>query len=164
MHSTHNPIVVEPLRAGDVVAFAHCAALDATIFPGGSIPPLDRRGGPPAMWVARGGRGGVAGFVVVVPRRSWAHIVGLAVTPPARRRGVARALLRAAIAGARARGCPGVVLEVSTANHAAIALYAAEGFERVRRLARYYRDRQLGDGGDAWGMVLRLDPGGPAAR
>lgn len=58
---------------------------------------------------------------------------GLAVHPRAARTGVARALLRAALAEAEARGRPGLTVEVLATNRAARALYAAEGFAEVAR-------------------------------
>ena len=53
---------------------------------------------------------------------------GLAVHPRARRAGMARALIRAALAEAAARGRPGLTVEVLAANRAARELYASEGF------------------------------------
>src|SRR5262249_5259196 len=151
-------LIVEPLRLGDVVAFAQCAALDVTEFPHPSLPALDETGAAAAIWIARGERGGaVSGFIAAGRRRRALEIHGLAVAADRRRRGVGRALLRAAIHGARAWRCRAVVLQVSTANRAALALYDAEGFVRVRRLHRYYARWRFGDGGDAWAMLLPLD-------
>lgn len=58
---------------------------------------------------------------------------GLAVHPRAARAGVARALLRAALAEAAVRGRPGLTVEVLAANRPARALYASEGFVTVAR-------------------------------
>lgn len=58
---------------------------------------------------------------------------GLAVHPRARRAGVARSLLRAALAEAASRGRPGLSVEVLAANRAARWLYASEGFVVVAR-------------------------------
>lgn len=57
------------------------------------------------------------------------QVQGLAVHPDARRRGVARALLRAGVQEARARGARRVTLRVLGTNPSAQALYASEGFE-----------------------------------
>ena len=73
----------------------------------------------------------------------------------ARCRGLGRALIRAAVEGARTRSCRAVALQVSTAKRAALALYAVESFRRMRKLPGFYR-RLFGDGGDAWVMVLPL--------
>jgi ribosomal-protein-alanine N-acetyltransferase len=152
-------IHVEPLAPGDVVAFAQCVALDVTVFPSPSIPTFDALRGMPPMWIARLRRGdAVCGFVVARRRGRLLEILGVAVAPARRRRGVGRALLRAVIAAARSRRISEVTLQVSTDNRAAVALYLAEGFERVRRLPGFYRHHGLGDGGDAWAMHLSLRP------
>jgi ribosomal protein S18 acetylase RimI-like enzyme len=64
----------------------------------------------------------------VPPPRAW-YVDALAVDPAARRRGVARALLRAAEDQARATGSPGVALDTGLDNEAGQALYEAEGFQ-----------------------------------
>jgi ribosomal-protein-alanine N-acetyltransferase len=79
-----------------------------------------------------------------------AEILTLAVAPSGRRQGRGRALLEAAFAEMAARAAAQVFLEVSTANAAARALYAAAGFVEVGRRRRYYRD-----GADA--LVMRRD-------
>lgn len=63
------------------------------------------------------------------------QVQGLAVHPDARRRGVARALLRAGVEEARARGARRLTLRVLGTNPGAQALYASEGFavEGVQR-------------------------------
>jgi ribosomal-protein-alanine acetyltransferase len=76
----------------------------------------------------------------------------IAVEPAARRRGVARDLLRAVIDHARAHACERVQLEVAAGNAAALALYQAHGFVLVGRRRGYYRE--LGD--DALLMDLTL--------
>ena len=78
---------------------------------------------------------------------------GLAVHPRAARRGVARALIRAALDEARARHRPGLTVEVLAANGPARALYASEGFVPVARL-------RMGHGRAA--LVLRRDCAGPS--
>ncbi|MFE3742035.1 GNAT family N-acetyltransferase [Streptomyces sp. NPDC059134] len=76
----------------------------------------------------------VAGYIRVVrptPLASNAHvrqIQGLAVHPWARRRGVARALLRAGALHARNQGARRLTLRVLGHNTAARALYEAEGY------------------------------------
>ncbi len=67
-----------------------------------------------------------------------ADVTTLAVAPAARRRGIASALLTAAVAEAAARGADGVVLEVAETNAAAIALYARHGFTALGRRRGYY--------------------------
>jgi len=68
-------------------------------------------------------------------RSAWPgyYIYGLKVEPAARRRGVARALVAAALAQAATLGVRQVELEVFDHNERALAFYAALGFEPVRR-------------------------------
>lgn len=149
-------MIVSALTSSDVVAFAQCAALDATVFPYPSIPGLETA---PVLWIARLGRGGeVLGFVAGARGGRVMEIVGLAVREDARRHGIGRALLKAAILGARARRCIAVELHVSTSNRPAVELYRSEGFESVLRLDQFYRRGVFGtgDAGSAWAMRLRL--------
>ena len=66
-------------------------------------------------------------------------IVGMMVEPPARGRGVGRALLEACIARARERGLLMLTLSVTSDNAAAVDLYARTGFVRYGRLERAIR-------------------------
>ena len=67
-----------------------------------------------------------------------AEILTLAVMPEARRNGIARRLMEAAIAEARRRSARSMVLEVGVLNVPAMALYAALGFAEVGRRSGYY--------------------------
>lgn len=78
------------------------------------------------------------------------EVLTLAVSPPARRGGLAAALLEAAMAEARGLGARTMFLEVATGNVAARGLYARAGFSEVGRRRRYYAD-----GSDA--LVLRVN-------
>lgn len=82
-----------------------------------------------------------------------AEILTLAVPPAWRRRGVARALLAAAVARAAAAGASRLFLEVGEANAPARALYAGFGFDAVGRRPRY-----CPDGTDALVLALALSP------
>ena len=95
------------------------------------------------------------GMVLARTAADEAEILTLAVIPPARRRGLGRALLDAARREASRRGARAMFLEVSGGNHAARALYSAAGFAEVGRRGRYYAD-----GTDA--LILRA-PLSPAA-
>lgn len=85
-----------------------------------------------------------------------AEILTLAVSPAARRRGVARGLVEAAVGAARIAGADVMFLEVADDNLAAIGLYEAAGFMRVG-LRRGYYDR--GPQGLADALLMRLDLG-----
>ncbi len=101
-----------------------------------------------SLWVARDERGDTLGYAVARAQQKVLHVIALAVDPACRRLGVGRALLRYAILQARARKLGALVLEVSTTNEAAIALYQSEGFTLKSVLSRYYSD-----GTDAYQMV-----------
>ena len=94
---------------------------------------------------------GVIGYVVAWFVLDEGEIANLAVAPPARRRGVARALLEQIIGEARSSRLARLFLEVRESNAAAQALYTSRGFEPVARRARYYR-KPVEDA-----IVLRLE-------
>lgn len=78
-------------------------------------------------------------------RSSLARLYSLATAAAARGRGIGKALLAAAEAGARERGCTRFRLEVRRDNAAAIALYETQGYRRIAALEDYYDD-----GAAAW--------------
>ena len=82
------------------------------------------------------------------------EVLTLGVTPAARRRGVAKALMAAALGAARQSGVEACFLEVAVDNDAAAALYAGLGFRRAG-LRRNYYDR--GAQGLVDALVMRLD-------
>jgi ribosomal-protein-alanine N-acetyltransferase len=92
------------------------------------------------------------GFILVRDLGSECEVLSLGVLPRWRRRGIASDLLAAAIAEARDRRLPSVVLEVAVDNDAAAALYAAAGFVTVGRRGRYYRRPD----GRVDALILRL--------
>ena len=69
-----------------------------------------------------------------------AEILTLAVAPPARGKGLGRALI-AAMRPCAALGAGSIFLEVGDDNPAALALYAGLGFERVGQRKGYYAGR-----------------------
>ncbi len=83
----------------------------------------------PGFTVAEHG-GKVVGYAVLDTRDGAAYLSQLAVSPEARRRGVARALVAAAAERVRAVGLVDWTLHVQPENTAAIALYESVGFER----------------------------------
>ena len=77
--------------------------------------------------------GAAVGACAWVHDEPYAYIATLGVMPDSRRRGVATALLRHAVADVAARGYPGVSLSVDAENATgAVALYERIGM-RVRR-------------------------------
>jgi ribosomal-protein-alanine N-acetyltransferase len=80
---------------------------------------------------------GHVGLKVIGPE---AHVMTLAVRPQHRRRGHARALVRAGLDLAREAGALEAQLEVRPSNAAARSLYASLGFSETGRRPRYYGD------------------------
>jgi ribosomal-protein-alanine N-acetyltransferase len=88
------------------------------------------------------------GMIVARVAKDEAEVLTLAVTPDARRQGVAGALLAGAMAAAREQAAKTMVLEVAIGNTSARVLYERAGFFETGRRSRYYAD-----GGDA--LILR---------
>jgi ribosomal-protein-alanine N-acetyltransferase len=101
--------------------------------------------------VARSMDGSLVGYLIAWFVLDEGEIANLAVVPTARRRGVARALIEAIIAEARASRIVRVFLEVRESNTAARGLYASMGFAPIGRRPRYYR-KPVEDA-----IVLRLE-------
>jgi ribosomal-protein-alanine N-acetyltransferase len=102
------------------------------------------------------GDGGLVGYAVTRRSGDTVDLQRIAVRPAHRRRGVARALLRAAVGESRRAGARWMLLEVSETNRAALAFYARAGFGEINRRRRYYRD-----GSDALVLRLPLDGADP---
>jgi len=104
-------------------------------------------------WVARedAASGTIVGYVLAHRIADELHLLSVAVEPPLRRRGTARALLAE---GLRTEACAGARvawLEVRVGSAAARALYEALGFRGTMLRKRYYAD-----GEDALVMTLAL--------
>ncbi|MCA1635893.1 MAG: GNAT family N-acetyltransferase [Acidobacteria bacterium] len=94
----------------------------------------------------------VSGFVAARLSAGDLHINNIGIREEARRRGLGRTLLGAALElGARA-GALEAILEVRAGNHAAQYLYAGFGFAPAGRRRNYYRQPAE----DALLMTLRL--------
>lgn len=105
-------------------------------------------------WLARPAGGGApAGFLVAWHVADELHVLGIAVDPSARRRGVGIGLMAAAQAYARELHVRLLLLEVRRSNRPAIRLYRRLGFSAMGMRPGYY-----GDGEDAIEMMLVLDP------
>lgn len=84
------------------------------------------------------------------------RLMNLAVSQPARRQGIGKALLNHALAIARRQGTSRALLEVRMSNLAALNLYEQAGFFRTAVRKRYYTNPVE----DA--VLMELDPSGGA--
>ncbi|MFI4936266.1 MAG: GNAT family N-acetyltransferase [Caulobacterales bacterium] len=93
----------------------------------------------------------LAAFILCQVIAGEAEVLTLAVRPSWRRKGLARALLEAAL-GLAGETASAMFLEVAADNLGALALYEAAGFAPVGRRSGYYLGR-AGPGADA--VVMR---------
>ena len=100
-------------------------------------------------------RGEVVGYICFWVVFDELRFMNLAVERAARRRGIARELVRHALALGRERGAARAVLEVRASNEAARCLYEQAGFHHLAARAEYYTNpiedailmgRDIGDG------------------
>ena len=96
---------------------------------------------------------GVKGYIIARQDRWGAEIVSLAVHPAARRLGIGRALLAAAVRRMRRRKARSIRLMVHIDNPGAAEFYRRQGFRSIGRISEYYED-----GGTAIRMRLSLTP------
>jgi len=82
------------------------------------------------------------------------HVLNVATLPSARRRGVGRALMDAAMAFARKNQVRLLILEVRRGNRPAIRLYKSLGFFVTNLREGYYTDNNE----DALEMMLEISP------
>ena len=101
----------------------------------------------------------IVGYLCVWEIADEIHVTNIAIHPAHRRRGIARELLAALIADARARDLRMIVLEVRPSNQQAIALYESFNFRVTGRRRGYYYDT----GEDALVMETRIGTVSPAA-
>ena len=80
----------------------------------------------------------VTGYIGVQEICGEAYITNVAVFEKYRKLGVGRALIEAAIDGAKNRNCEFITLEVRESNLPAIALYESEGFEKAGIRKNFY--------------------------
>lgn len=93
------------------------------------------------------------GFLLWRVAADEAEILSLGVLPPARRQGIATALLETAVAALQTTGVTSLFLEVAHDNQPARAFYQTHGFAEVGRRWSYYH-RPSGPDADA--LVLKL--------
>jgi ribosomal-protein-alanine N-acetyltransferase len=141
------------LRAADAsdalaLAKAHASAFDAP-WPPEAFTALM---GTPGVFALAAVNHEPVGVILMRAVAGEAEVLTLAVDPSHRRRGVARALLRAGLGQAAAMGAEEAFLEVAADNTAALALYSEEGFVQAGLRGGYY-SRPDGETVDA--LVLR---------
>ncbi len=98
--------------------------------------------------------GAARGFVLARAAAGEAEILSVAVHATARRQGLGRILLQAALAEAASRGAGVMFLEVAVDNEAGLGLYTALGFGEAGRRRAYY-PRGSGPAVDA--LILKVD-------
>lgn len=87
--------------------------------------------------VARDADGVARGCAAVVLGGDYGEIKRMYVQPALRGQGVAALLLQQLTAAAQAAGCPALMLETGPLQPAALAFYAAQGFERCAAFGDY---------------------------
>jgi len=142
------------VRAANAERAAVFAALHLQAFDRGwSVDELKRvMDGPCTFTLEAVRENAPLGFIVVRAVAGEAEILTLAVHPAASRQGLGRALVQAAAITAKGFGAEVFWLEVAIDNEAAIALYAATGFEPAGKRPNYY-GRKDGERIDA--LVMR---------
>ena len=100
------------------------------------------------------GDAGPIGYALVQRRRNSGigHLSSIAVRPGAAGKGLGKALLAAAEAEAKAKGCTRLRLEVRADNKPAQKLYETAGYRRFETVADYYEDGEA-----AWRYEKGLD-------
>jgi [ribosomal protein S18]-alanine N-acetyltransferase len=124
-------LLLQPERNGDQATDQTTdQATDQTIqaLTNGSNPPTDACADPPIA----------IGYGCVWSILDEAHITILGVHPQFRRQGLGEVLLYGLFVAAHQRGLTRATLEVSSQNHAAIALYEKIGFQRAGCRKGYY--------------------------
>jgi [ribosomal protein S18]-alanine N-acetyltransferase len=113
---------------------------------------LDYAAAVPDLFLVARVDGRIAGYCIACLTHHGSEIASLAGRPQYRKRGVATALLKAAIRKLRRSGAAAVWLMVRSQNEAAIRLYRKLGFAHTATMPAYYDD-----GASGWRMRLRLD-------
>lgn len=143
--------------ASDPVDVRALDAIARACFSAGTVEAEEELGRSWArVWAARerGAADLPIGFLIAWHVADELHVLNIATTPSRRRRGVARELMRVALAYAAAERIRVIVLEVRRGNRAAIELYRGLGFSAFSVRPRYYTDNDE----DAIEMMVTLDP------
>jgi len=134
----HMSYAVRRLRMADLdrVMEIERASFGAAAYDRKLFAKLFRECGPTFL-VAERGRV-VWGYMIACIRGDRAELVSVAVDPAARGRGAAAALMEGTLRRLRRRGIARIGLLVKVNNDGARAFYERYGFEKVRRVPRYY--------------------------
>jgi [ribosomal protein S18]-alanine N-acetyltransferase len=143
------PLVVEPMRMGDVPAVLEIERLSfSSPWPAYAFE-QELTTNRLAHYVVARSEGRVVGFAGIWLMVDEAHVTTFGVHPDHRRRGVGRRLLLRLAELAIGLGTARMTLEVRVSNEAAQALYRSFGFRVAGRRIAYYSD----DGEDALVMT-----------
>ncbi|MGI4858994.1 MAG: GNAT family N-acetyltransferase [Janthinobacterium lividum] len=121
----------DPMRADVLALLQHGEEESARLYPAESnhhVSAADLLSPDVLFQVARDPEGAAVATGAVVINGDWAELKRMWVEPPARCRGVSRAMLTSLIAATRARGVRWLRLETGVDSHAALTLYGKTGF------------------------------------
>ena len=104
------------------------------------------------LWVMESSTNGVVGFIDYWITFDSSTICQICINPVYRRRGLAKTLLKEAIADCKAQKARTITLEVREHNESAIKLYESLNFKRVLVKEKYYTN-----GDNALYMVKELE-------
>lgn len=110
---------------------------------------------PTCFVVTREQGGAILAFGLFRVVADEAELLTLATAPQARRKGLAREVLREGLVTAQARGADQCFLEVAADNQTAILLYQSEGFVQIGLRKSYY---QIMGGPSLDALVFRAIP------
>ncbi|MGH9416368.1 MAG: ribosomal protein S18-alanine N-acetyltransferase [Terriglobales bacterium] len=128
------------IRAGVEVEAEALARLSAECFGAGAWHEADFGEGDGRLLLVAHRGADLVGYAVVQCAADQAELQAMAVNPAARRGGIGRDLLEAAVAAARCGGAATMFLEVRESNAGARAFYGQAGFRVCGRRERYYRE------------------------
>lgn len=100
-----------------------------------------------------------SGFIFVRSILDEAEVITIATKPSARRKGVARQLMHAAIRQLQHDRGSRLFLEVDALNEAAVRLYKTLGFKQVGTREGYYPDSSSETGKTSTALVMQLELG-----
>lgn len=134
--SSYEIVTMEPHHVSGV------AALEKSCFssPWSESSIVSELDNPLSLWLVAVQGQSVLGYVGSQSVLDEADMMNLAVTEPARRQGIGRALVSKLIEALRTRGVRCLTLEVRASNAGAKALYGSMDFREIGRRPKYYFD------------------------